>query len=125
MFRLNLVSRVCGLAGLLASPLLPAQTSPVPKPAPVEDRAPIVTSPLLQQQQRTSAAYREVQQTAFEAKLAEQEVLNTQDAFKAARERAEMLKADLEKAVKARDAAKAREAAARRRYDEALRADAR
>lgn len=95
------------------------------KPAPVEDRSTGAASPLLIQQQRASATYRDVTQAAYDSKLAEQDVLNTQDAYDAARNRAEALKAELDKALKARDAAKVKEAEARKRYDEALQIDVR
>ena len=90
------------------------------KPAPVEDRSTGAAAPLLIHQQRATARYRDVTQAAYDSTLAEQDVLNTQDAYDAARNRAETLKAELDKAMTARDAAKAKEAAARKRYDEAL-----
>ena len=114
-----LVFMLCVVAG---APLtLYAQ---VQKPAPVEERASDAV-PLQLQQQRSGAAYRDLTQAAFEAKLAEQDVLNTQDAYNATRDRAEALRLELEKFIKLRDAAKAKEAAARKRYDAALNADAR
>ncbi len=118
----SFVPLVCGLAALVAPPALHAQAQ---KPAPVEERSTGTASPLLLQQQRATATYRDVTQAAFESKLAEQDVLNTQDAYNAARQHADASKAELDKAVKARDAAKAKEAAARKRYDEALQGDAR
>ena len=96
----------------------------VQKPAPVEERASDAV-PLQLQQQRSGAAYRDLTQAAFESKLAEQDVLNTQDAYNATRERAEALRLELEKIIKLRDAAKAKEAVARKRYDEALNAGVR
>jgi septal ring factor EnvC (AmiA/AmiB activator) len=102
-----------------AQPLLAQQPAPATKSAPA-DRRP-GEAPVLEQQ-RVGIAYREMQQAQFEAKLAEQDVQNTQDAFNATRARADTLKAELDKAVKARDAAKAKEAAARKRYDDALNA---
>ena len=89
---------------------------------PVESDASKADQARLVQQQRVTATYREMQQAAFEAKLAEQDVLNTQDAYNATRARADALKADLDKFTKTRDAAKAKEAAARKRYDDALNA---
>ncbi len=105
--------------GILASTPL-ATYAQAPKPAPVEERSTGAAAPMLSQQQRATVTYREVTQAAFESKLAEQDVLNTQDAYNAARERAELLRAELDKALKARESAKTREAAARQRYDEAL-----
>lgn len=98
-----------------AVPLTRAQTA-----KPVESDASKADQARLVQQQRVTATYRELQQAAFEAKLAEQDVLNTQDAYNTTRARADALKADLDKFTKTRDAAKAKEAAARKRYDEAL-----
>jgi hypothetical protein len=105
---------LCAVAALFAAPVVLAQPAPATKPAPAE--APIL------QQQRVGVAYREAQQATFEAKLAEQDVLNTQEAYKTTSARAEALKAELDKVIKVRDAAKAKEAAARKRYDEALNA---
>jgi hypothetical protein len=90
------------------------------KPAPVEDRSSGTAPPQLLQQQRATVSYRDVTQAAYETRLAEQDVLNLQDSYNAARERADLLKVELDKAVKARDAAKAKEAEARKRYDDAL-----
>ena len=107
-----------GLGMMVCAPLsVQAQAS---KPAPVEDRSSGAASPSFQQQQRATASYRDITQAAYEAKLAEQDVLNLQDAHSAARERADLLRVDLDKALKARDVARANEAAARKRYDEAL-----
>lgn len=116
--------RLCwiGLA-LAAVPLAAsAQTTPAKKTVPVEERASGAEPTPQAQQMRAGIAFREVQQAAFESKLAEQDVLNTQEAYHTTRARADVLKAELEKAIKARDAAKAKEAAARKRYDEALQA---
>ena len=108
---------------MLALPSVQAQTPQ--KPVLVEERSPGTAPSLLLQQQRATAANRDWQQAAFEAKLAEQDVLNTQDAYNATRARADALQAELDKAIKTRDAAKAKEAAARQRYDDALKIEAR
>ncbi len=71
-------------------------------------------------QQATGAAYRDLRQAQYEAKLAEQDFLNAQDAQHAAQRHADEMKRQLDAAKKALDAAKAKEAQARRRYDEAL-----
>lgn len=114
--------RVLGLA-LAAAPLAAgAQTAPAKKAVPVEERASGAEPTPQAQQMRAGIAFREVQQAAFESKLAEQDVLNTQDDYNTTRARADALKLELDKAIKARDAAKAKEAAARKRYDEALQA---
>ena len=73
----------------------------------MEERSPGHAPTQLLQQQRVTAIYREMQQAAYELKLAEQDVLNAQDAYSAAQARADTLKAELEKAAKARDAARA------------------
>ena len=66
------------------------------------------------------AAYRELEQAQYEKKLAEQDVLNSQDAYQAAQQQAEERKRQLDAARKALEAARAREAQARKRYDAAL-----
>ncbi len=117
------------VVGITITPLVTAvhaQTPPpaqAQKPVPVEERSSGAAPSLLMQQQRASIHYRDATQAAFETQLAEQDVLNTQDTYNAARERADLAKAELDKALKARDAAKAKEAAARKRYDEALNAE--
>ena len=67
-----------------------------------------------------SAAYRELEQAQYEKKLAEQDVLNSQDAYQAAQQQAEERKRQLDAARKALDAARAKEAQARKRYESAL-----
>ena len=105
----------CALVALLAVPLAQAQTAkPVESPATEANQARLI------QQQRATAAFREMQQATFEAKLAEQDVVNTQEALNATQARADLLRKELDKATQARDAAKTKEAAARKRYDEAL-----
>lgn len=116
--RLRRAACALGMSGaLLAVPPALAQTA-----KPVESDATKADQARLVQQQRVTASYRELQQAAFEAKLAEQDVLNTEEAYRLTSARAAALKADLDKFTKARDAAKAKEAAARKRYDEALNA---
>jgi hypothetical protein len=109
------LSVIGALLTLTSVPPAQAQTA-----KPVESDASKADQARLLQQQRVTATYRELQQAAFEAKLAEQEVVNTQDAYNTTRARADALKSDLDKFVKTRDAAKAKEAAARKRYDDAL-----
>lgn len=87
--------------------------------APVED----LTSreqAIQRSQQKTGAAYRDLQQAQFEAKLAEQDFLNAQEAQRAAQKQADEMKRQLDAAKKALDAARSKEAQARKRYDEAL-----
>ena len=117
-----LATMACGLAALVAPLSAVAQAQ---KPAPVEDRSTGTASPLLLQQQRATATYRDAQQAAYESRLAEQDVLNTQDSYSAARGRADALKVELDKAITARDVVKAKEAAARKRYDAVLQTDVR
>ena len=62
-----------GLVAFVAPWAVFAQTQ---KPAPVEERSTGTASPLLLQQQRATASYRDAQQAAYESKLAEQDVLN-------------------------------------------------
>ena len=84
--------------------------------APLEERAAAVQ----QAQIRASAAYRELTEAQFQAKLAEQDYVNTQDAHRAAMKTAEDIKRELDKTRKALDAAKARQAQAHKAYEAAL-----
>jgi hypothetical protein len=96
------------LGGLVAAT---AGTQPPP-----EERSAAVQ----QAQVRASSAYRELTEAQFEAKLAEQDYVNTQDAHRAAMQRAEDIKRELDKTKKALDAARARQARARKDYETAL-----
>lgn len=91
------------------------------KPAPVEDLS-SRESVLLQGQQRTGIAYRELQQAQHDAKFAEQDYLNTQDAYQAAQKQADELRRQAGSAKKTLDAARAKEAAARQRYEKEVNA---
>ena len=71
-------------------------------------------------QQRAGAAYRDLQQAEFEAKLAEQDYANAHEAELAARKVAELRARHTEGAKKALAAAQAKVAAARKRYEAAL-----
>ena len=71
-------------------------------------------------QMRASAAYRELGEAQYELKLAEQDYVNTRDAYRAAPPPAEDIKRELDKTKKARDAARRREARARKAYEAAL-----
>ena len=73
-----------------------------------------------QKQQQTSAAYRELQQAQYEAKLAEQDFLNAQEVHSAAQKQADERKKQLDAARKTLDAARAKVARARKTYDEAV-----
>lgn len=71
-------------------------------------------------QQRAGAAYSELREARYQAKIAEQEHLNALEAQRIAQRQADETKRRLEAAKKALDEAKAREAKARKAYDEAL-----
>ena len=87
--------------------------------APVQDAS--GREPAIQRSQvGAGAAYRELEQAQYEKKLAEQDVLNSQEAYQAAQRQAVELKRQLDAARKALEAAKTRESAARKRYEEAL-----
>lgn len=101
---------------LLACIAAPAE---VQAQVPVEDRSSREQA-IQRGQVRAGAAYRELQEAQYEAKLAEQDVLNAQEAHRAAQKNADDLKRQLDAATKALAAAKAREASARKAYDEAL-----
>lgn len=86
---------------------------------PVEDRT--SREQAIQSSQRANtAAFRELQQAQYEAKLAEQEFLNAQEAQRAAQKQADERRRELDAAKKALDAARAKEARTRKSYDEAL-----
>jgi len=87
--------------------------------APVQDRASREQA-IQSGQQRAGAAYSNLQQAQHEAKLAEQDFLNAQEAQRAAQKQAEEMKRQLDGAKKAVDAARQKEAQARKTYDEAL-----
>ena len=110
----------CGLAVSFAIGVACAQT-PASKPVPVEERGGSVGTSL-PQQQRTSAAYRALEQARYENTLAEQDYVNAEDVYRDAQRRADALKENLAKLAKARDAAKAKESSAAKAYDEALNA---
>jgi hypothetical protein len=93
--------------------------TPAAAQAPVED----VTGrqhAIQRSQQRAGTAYRGLQQAQYEARLAEQDFLNARDAHAAAQKQADVLGLEAEAARKALDAAKAKEARARKAYDDAL-----
>ena len=86
---------------------------------PVQDRAGREQA-IQRGQQRAGAAYRDLQQARHEAKLAEQEFINAEEAQRAAQKHAEDMKRQLDGAKKALDAARAKEVQSRKAYDEAL-----
>ena len=71
-------------------------------------------------QQKAGAAFRELQQAQYEAKLAEQDFLNAQDAHGAAQKLVEERKRQLDAAKKTLDAGQAKVTRARKAYDDAL-----
>ena len=85
--------------------------APVVGPGSAEDA-------VLQKQRRAGAAYRELQQAQYEAKLAGQDFLNAQDAV--AQQPSDERRRQLETTQKALDAAQGKVAQARKRYDEAV-----
>lgn len=114
----TVLARCCTLALSVWVCAAGAQT-PAAKGVPVEERGG-PSGTMLQQQQRTSAAYRALEQARYERKLAEQEYMNAEDANRAAQQRADTLKAELATLAKARDAAKEKESAAAKAYDNEL-----
>jgi chromosome segregation ATPase len=113
------------VAALSGVPAVLAQTKPAADAPRVEERPSVAEPPLEIRQIRAGIAHRELQQAEFEAKIAEDDVKNTQEALNTTNARANLLKRDLEKATQARDAAKTKLEAARKRYDEALQATSR
>ena len=87
--------------------------------APVQDRAGREQA-IQSGQLRAGAAYSNLQQAQREAKFAEQEFLNAQEAQRAAQKHAEEMKRQLDGAKKAVDAARQKETQARKAYDEAI-----
>jgi chromosome segregation ATPase len=73
-----------------------------------------------QKQRQAGAAFSELQKAQHEARLAEQDFLNAQDADTAARKAADERRQQLEAARKTLSAAQAKVAQARQRYDEAV-----
>jgi biopolymer transport protein ExbB/TolQ len=87
--------------------------------APVEDRSSLEQA-VQRSQLKSGNAYRDLQQARHEAKLAEQDFLNAQETYRAARKHADEAKRKLDAASKGLGAARAREARARKTYDAAL-----
>ena len=87
--------------------------------APIEDRSSREQA-IQRGQVKAGAAYRELQQAQYEAKLAEQDVLNAQEAQRTAQKHADDLQRQLDAANKVLAAAKQKEARARKTYNEAL-----
>jgi hypothetical protein len=102
------------LAALLLMPQAFAQ-------APIEERRP-APDPIRDAQEKTAAAYRALNQAQYDAKLAEQDFLNTEAGYQAAQRRAEALKQDLDAVKKKLDEARSRESAARKAYEQATNA---
>lgn len=87
--------------------------------APVEERK-TREQAVQRSQQSAGAAYRDLQQASHEARLAEQDFLNAQDAQRAAQKQADESKRQMDAAKKSLDTARAKEAQARLRYEKAL-----
>jgi len=77
---------------------------------------------LIRSQQRAEFAYRQLQEAQYKRGLAEQDYLNTRDAYRAARQRADDLKREVDALKKALDVARNRESAARKVYEKELNA---
>jgi septal ring factor EnvC (AmiA/AmiB activator) len=104
----------------VATLLLTAAASSLAQ-APVEDTR-LRADAILQGQQKAGAAFRELQQSEYAVKQAEQEYLQADADYKAAQKRADDLKRPADAARKNLDAAKAKEAAARKSYEAAVNA---
>jgi hypothetical protein len=101
--------------------LLTACATRPSEPAQVEDLG-RSANVLEQRQQRTGAAYRRLEQTRYELKLAEQDWLNADEASRAAQKTADTLKQQADQAHQAFLAAQAKEAQARTDYEKAMQA---
>ena len=105
------IEKTLAAAALMTMTCIAGAQAPAIGPGSAEDA-------VLQKQRQAGAAYRELQQAQYEAKLAEQDVLNLQDAV--AQQPSEERKRQLETAKKAHAAAQAKMAQARKRYDDAV-----
>jgi len=112
------VSHPIAMRWFLVLALLAGSAVHAQSPAPVEERG----SALQQGQYRATVTHRELDQARYDAKLAEQDVLNARDANAVAQKEAAYRKSELDKAEKVLAAARNRLQAAQQRYDEALRA---
>ena len=105
------IERGLAAALLMVTACLAGAQTPAIGPGSAEDA-------VLQKQRQTSAAYRELERAQYEAKLAEQEFLNAQDAV--AQQPSEERKRQLETARKGLAAAQTKVSQARKRYDDAV-----
>ncbi len=95
-------------------------TAAAQQQAPVEDLARAREQAVQSGQYRAGHAYREWEEARYQTTLAEQDVLNLEDAYRRwSRETAE-LKRQLDSAKQVLAAAKARETAARQSYEQAV-----
>jgi len=101
--------------------VMSAALAQAPKSVPVQDLSG-QEGALLHGQQRAGFAYRQLEQARYETKLAEQDYLNAEDARRAAQKQADEFRHQAETAKKALNAAQAKEAAARKAYENALNA---
>ena len=113
------ISRYPDAVGKVCASLLMVWTLTAAAQSPVQDRAGREQA-IQSGQLRAGAAYNNLQQAQREAKLAEQEFLNAQEAQRAAQKHAEEMKRQLDDAKKAVDAARRKEAQAVKAYDDAL-----
>lgn len=100
--------------------VLPTAAAAQQKPAPVQEVTADREATLQRAQMRAGAAYRDLRETQHQSKLAQQEVWAAEEAAKAPGADAAESKRRLGAAVKARDAAAAKETAARAAYDKTL-----
>jgi chromosome segregation ATPase len=107
------------IAGMLAAA---AWTASAQQQVPVEDLARAREQAIQSWQYRAGEAYSEWGEARYQARLAEQDVLNLEDAQPRGSWEVEELKRRLDAAKKAFAAAKARETAARQTYEHAVKA---
>ncbi|HSQ03616.1 MAG TPA: hypothetical protein VLN59_06265 [Burkholderiales bacterium] len=99
--------------------LLAACATPARDPAQVQDVG-RNADVLQQRQERTGVAYRRLEQVRFELKLAQQDAMNADAAYRAAQKNADELKQQADKAQQALVVAQKREAEARAAYEQAM-----
>jgi urease accessory protein UreF len=107
------------VAAVLAAATWPAIAQ---QHVPVEDLGREREQAVQRGQVRASQAYREWEEAGYQAKLAEQDVLNLEDAHRRRSQETAELERKLDAAKKAFAAAQAREAASRQSYEQAVKA---
>lgn len=114
---------ICAVAGFgAAMSVMAAQpAAPQSAPAPVQEGS-AQESSVAHYQRRATAARNEWQKAEYEAKLAEQDWLNAEAAYKREQQQIGELKASMDKAAAAREAARKKVADKRAEYDNAVNA---